>query len=114
MDIDNKHIKEATAEKTLYENINNDNFLYLVLYKDFAEIKFDIIELVIVNNIDMLCNEFIKGNYSIKLYLNNRNLLYSKFIWKDKNLRKYNQKTEYGFLRCKKIKEIEIIQGVIW
>lgn len=109
-----KYIKENTAEKTLYENVNTDNFLYLVLYKDFAEIKFNIVNLVIVNNIDILCDEFIKGNYFIKLFLNNGNLLYSKFIWKDKKLRQYNQKTKYGFLRFKKINKIQKIQGIMW
>ena len=114
LDIDNKYVKEVTVQKTLYENISDNNFLYLVLYKDFAEIKFNIIELVVVENINTLCDEFIKGNYTIKLYMNNKSLLYSKLVWKKNGLKKYNQKTKYGFLRCKKINEIEIIKGIHW
>lgn len=114
VNVDNRYIKESSSEKTLYENIINDNFLYIILYKDFAEIKFNIIELVLVKDIDILCNEFIEGNYTIKFYLSNKNLLHSKLVWHKKELRKYNQKTKYGFLRCKKINRIETIQGIIW
>jgi hypothetical protein len=114
MEVDNKYIILSNKQRTVYENIVDDNILNVNLYDDFVEIRFNIVEGVFVDSIDRLCNEFFKGNYFIKYYCNNENLLYSKFLWKKKELRKFNFKTKYGFLRCKKINKIEQVQGIAW
>lgn len=57
---------------------------------------------------------FVLGDYHIKKYYYNETLLYSKFIWENRELRKFNFKTKYGFLRCKRINKIELVQGIAW
>lgn len=65
-------------------------------------------------NQSQVFNDFVLGNYIIKNYFYNESLIYSKFIWKNKELRKFNFKTKYVFLQCKKINKIEKIKGIIW
>lgn len=109
-----QYLKHSTLEKKSYEKVSNGDFLSLIIYNDFAEIKFNSIEFVLVKNVENLCSEFLGGKYTIKLYLYNSNMFYSKLIWKDKELRRYNQRTKYGVLRCEKINMIRIIQGIPW
>jgi hypothetical protein len=92
----------------------NENLLVIDLKKDSLKIQFNLNENYFFENIEKIFDNFFLGNYFIKLYSNNEDLLYSKLIWTKKEMRKYNFRTKYGFLRCKKINEIEIIQGIIW
>lgn len=114
MDVNEKYIILSNKQRIVYENIVGDNILNVSLYDDFAEIRLNIVKGIFVENIDKLCHEFFKGNYLIKYYCNNDNLLYSKFIWKNKELRRFDFKTKYGFLRCKKVNRIKKIQGIAW
>ncbi|MGK6342181.1 hypothetical protein ACMGDK_08090 [Chryseobacterium sp. DT-3] len=96
------------------EKETNENLLVIDLKKDSIKIQFNLNENYFFESIEEIFENFFKGNYFIKLYSNNEDLLYSKLIWKKKEMRKYNFRTKYGFLRCKKINKIENIQGVAW
>ncbi|MGG5209819.1 hypothetical protein ACQWU4_12780 [Chryseobacterium sp. MIQD13] len=67
-----------------------------------------------LENQSRVFNDFVLGNYYIKNYYCDSNLIYSKFSWKNKELRKFNFKTKYVFLRCKRINRIEKIKGIVW
>ncbi|MDD1525122.1 hypothetical protein CYV15_05990 [Riemerella anatipestifer] len=109
-----KYIIDQSIDRTVYEYKKDNNYLILSLYNDFVEIKFNIVEVILTKNIDELYQEFLNGNYYIKMYRRDNYLLYSKFVWKRRELRKYNQKTKYGFLRCKKINKVEMVKGIPW
>jgi len=86
----------------------NDNDVIIQL----NNLKFKIPECY--HNREQIFQNFILGNYCIKEYFRNNKSLYAKLIWKKRELRNYNKKTKYGFLQCKKINKIEIIQGAAW
>lgn len=92
----------------------NENLLIMDIEKDSIKIQFNLNENYYFENIKNIFLNFFTGNYIIKNYCNNESLLYSKFIWKNKELKKFNFNTKYGFLRCKKINKIEKVQGVSW
>jgi hypothetical protein len=92
----------------------NENLVVIDLEKESIKLQFNLNENYYFENINDIFFSFFNGAYMIKYYCNNESLLYSKFIWKNKELRKFNFKTKYGFLRCKKINKIEQVQGIAW
>jgi len=85
----------------------NDHDIYIQYHKLKTRIPYQ-------ENQSKVFNDFVSGNYFIKNYYNSKILLYSKFMWKSKDLKKFNFKTKYGFLPCKKINKIEQVQGIAW
>ncbi|KPH11438.1 hypothetical protein [Chryseobacterium sp. ERMR1:04] len=96
------------------EKETNENLVVVDLEKESIKIQFNLNENYYFENVKDIFFNFFKGDYTIKYYCNDENLLYSKFIWKNNELRKFNFKTKYGFLRCKKINKIEQIKGIVW
>ena len=92
----------------------NQNLLIIDLEEDLVKIQFNLNENYFYEKVKEIFICFFQGNYMIKNYYHNEKLLYSKLIWKDKELKKYNFKTKYGFLFCKKINNIKIVEGVKW
>ncbi|AZA47445.1 hypothetical protein EG346_04270 [Chryseobacterium carnipullorum] len=102
-------------EKLIHlENEISEDLVVVDLEKESIKIQFNLNENYYFENVKDIFLNFFKGDYTIKYYFNNESLLYSKFIWKNKELKKFNFKTKYGFLRCKKINKIEQVQGIAW
>ncbi|MCJ7933841.1 MAG: hypothetical protein MUW56_09445 [Chryseobacterium sp.] len=85
----------------------NDHDIYIQYNKLKRRIPFQ-------ENQSRVFNDFVLGNYYIKNYYHDKSLLYSKFIWKNKELKKFNFQTKYGFVQFKKINKIEQVQGIAW
>lgn len=100
--------------EVIYLDFEKENYVSMQIAYKFIKIQFNTQENYFYENIEQIFINFIKGNYIIKYYLNNDKVLYSKFIWKNKNLKKYNFKTKYGFHFCRKINNIEVVKGVEW
>ncbi len=58
--------------------------------------------------------DFVLGNYCVKYYYHDEKLLYSKFIWKNKDLKKFNFNVKIFFFQCRKINHVETIKGITW
>ncbi|PQA91478.1 hypothetical protein B0A69_16820 [Chryseobacterium shigense] len=102
-------------EKLIHlEKVISEDLVVVDLEKESIKIQFNLNENYYFENVKDIFFNFFKGDYTIKYYCNNESLLYSKFIWKNKELKKFNFKTKYGFLRCKKINKIEQVQGIAW
>lgn len=92
----------------------NQNLLIIDLEKDLVKIQFNLNENYFYEKVKEIFICFFQGDYIIKNYCHNEKLLYSKLIWKDKELKEYNFKTKYSFHFCKKNNNIKIVEGVKW
>ncbi|WJS93221.1 hypothetical protein NYQ10_14090 [Flavobacterium johnsoniae] len=121
-----QHLKQLTVTDFLLENEKfsvefelEEVFLKLELDNFFINIQINGIEqyYILENNfqIEELINDFFKGNYIIKRFVNkNGKVRFLKLIWINKNLKKYNIKFKIGWLNCKNnIKNIYVEKGVI-
>lgn len=107
----NDHIDK---EYIFLEKIIKDNLLCVEIDFDSIKIQFNLIEQFYFESIEEIFFDFFKGNYILKYYMNKENILYSKLVWKDKKLKKYNVKVKYFHFCCKKISKIDIEKGVAW
>lgn len=106
---------DILSESSIYlEKEIDDNLLVVDLNETSLKIQFNLNENYFFENLEEIFKNYFQGKYIVKNYCYNDSLLYSKFIWKEKKLRKNNFKTKYCVLRCKKINEIEIMQGIPW
>lgn len=92
----------------------DDSLLSIEIEKSVIKIQFNLQENCFFKNIENIFYDYFNSKYKIKYYYNNERILYSKFIWQSKELKRYNFKTKYGFLHCRKINRIETIQGINW
>lgn len=97
----------------LEKNIEG-NLLCIEIDSESIKIQFNLIEQYYFENIEDIFFDFFEGTYVVKYYLRNSSILYSKLVWGNKKLKKYNQRTKYGFHLCKRINKIEIVKGIKW